>query len=1055
MAPDQAGYRVEVAARWPGCRHGVRLCAAPVAIAWPWRAALLATWHPSFSATGSSPHTVAQSLPVEVLAGPAVLVLFQCAASLWLRTIHGQEWARYHAMADRKKALERHWPGPGRSVAATEAPSGEDPPSWGRRRERPALRPRSAELAQHVFIPGGSGPARRRPSCRWPRARSPNGYGVVIVDCKGSGLGAEARDLAARHDLPFTLVDPKDRSSRRVRPDAPVTPPPSPTRLIGAFTFAGEAEIYKQVAMEVVPVIGRALAASGTKVTLDDIYESLRPRRAQASRPPARRRRGACRPAWRIWTSPAASAPPGTSASSAASGPSWRARSATSSARSPALDWLKVTAKPHVTYLSLTATAAGEDVELFGRVITQDLKQLCDERMRAIGQGKDVTPVLLVFDEFAALREATQIVDLLLQARQAKAPLVVATQFLPEEVSIRRPVTSAGVLIVHRLEAEDAEQGGGPVRDPHRAEPHRAGGLRGGHEREGVGSVGGGVQRPSQRPQGTPRRGGGRVRTAIATAGDREIGEAHRLTKRRGSPVANTKGTDGGNGDGTRPPPTTKPKAPARKTPAQPRTASSRSASKTPPTSTPTKAARTTRRPPASTSDAPPTPSSDDGTTPDPPTPTTADAVPPPPGSIFQTPALAVSHTGISGLEFREQQRAGVPARYNDGAEWLANGFRRQRAASILGLIFGWTGAWLALWGAVIGFIVGVLIALGVITSTTAGSDLFNLGAGQAITFVSVVSGGVLGIAGGFLAVLKVLFVDRPLQAVVAVISGAIVSVAIVVVAASFERLGLRLRGYRRLSQDEVRRVAPLVKDVADAMNLPALPRFAMDDVVIPNAWTQMRTIVLTKGLLQSLDDGELRAILAHELQHWQSGDSVALHFVWAAAFPAVILYNIGTWLSGSWPVGGQVAKAARTVLALVGWIVAWPSWVLIKLLLVPVIAVSQRRYEYEADAAASRIGLASELTSALRKLTAFESGRTGWEAALAATHPPTELRIERLQPPRPDDWEYQEDELHGPSWIEIRRIFGGLRHVTQPRFSQQSRPQSVPPRPQTSEEPP
>jgi hypothetical protein len=106
----------------------------------------------------------------------------------------------------------------------------------------------------------------------------------------------------------------------------------------------------------------------------------------------------------------------------------------------------------------LSATAAGEDVELFGRVILQDLKQLCDERMRAIAQGKDVTPVLVVLDEFAALRESTQVVDLLLQARQARVPLVVATQFLPEEVSIRRPVTSAGVLIVHRLEAEDADQ---------------------------------------------------------------------------------------------------------------------------------------------------------------------------------------------------------------------------------------------------------------------------------------------------------------------------------------------------------------------------------------------------------------------------------------------------------------------------------------------------------------------------------------------------------------------------------------------------------------------
>lgn len=47
-----------------------------------------------------------------------------------------------------------------------------------------------------------------------------------------------------------------------------------------------------------------------------------------------------------------------------------------------------------------------------------------------------------------------------------------------------------------------------------------------------------------------------------------------------------------------------------------------------------------------------------------------------------------------------------------------------------------------------------------------------------------------------------------------------------------------------------------------------------------------------------------------------------------------------------------------------------------------------------------------------MKKLSAFECGRTGWEAALSATHPPTALRIERLQPASADDADYQEPEL-------------------------------------------
>jgi len=111
-----------------------------------------------------------------------------------------------------------------------------------------------------------------------------------------------------------------------------------------------------------------------------------------------------------------------------------------------------------VTYLSLSSTAASEDVELFGRVITQDLKQVCDQRMRAIEAGEEPTPILVIYDEFAALREARQVIDLLLQARQARVSIVLGTQYIPEEVAIRKPALSAGVLIAHRVEAADAEE---------------------------------------------------------------------------------------------------------------------------------------------------------------------------------------------------------------------------------------------------------------------------------------------------------------------------------------------------------------------------------------------------------------------------------------------------------------------------------------------------------------------------------------------------------------------------------------------------------------------
>jgi Zn-dependent protease with chaperone function len=368
----------------------------------------------------------------------------------------------------------------------------------------------------------------------------------------------------------------------------------------------------------------------------------------------------------------------------------------------------------------------------------------------------------------------------------------------------------------------------------------------------------------------------------------------------------------------------------------------------------------------------------------------------------------------------------GIPAEYDDGVQWLRSGLYRHPWAVVLSLLTGWTGVWLSLWGALLGAFLGLLVVFGVETNPAVSHALFDLGIGQ-VTVLSVFLGIVFGAVGGFLFVLRNIFQYRLLSVSISCGVGAIITTVVVVLIAAFERLGLRLRGYRRLSRDEVRRVAPLIQDVGQRMDLGALPRFAMDDAVIPNAWSHMRTIVLTKGLLQALSDDELQAVLAHELAHWRSGDAVGMRIVWVAALPVAVIYNIGLWLAGSSQTHTQPdtlgIRAPRGFLALVGWIIAWPAWVITTLVIAPTLAASQRRYEFEADGAAARIGLAEPLASALRKLGAFEGGRTGWERAMFATHPPIELRVEALQPRQPDDAEYEEDELRGPTTRELKRL--------------------------------
>jgi Zn-dependent protease with chaperone function len=374
---------------------------------------------------------------------------------------------------------------------------------------------------------------------------------------------------------------------------------------------------------------------------------------------------------------------------------------------------------------------------------------------------------------------------------------------------------------------------------------------------------------------------------------------------------------------------------------------------------------------------------------------------------------------------------ASVNDLYDEGRSWLRRGLRRQRSAVTTALLVSWTGVWLVPWGAVLGGLVGMFAAGGFATGWAVEHHLYEVGAGQAVSIVSLSFGLVIGaFAGGVLAVLA--SATNPIVGAVSVVLGGLLTLLVVVFVAAFERPMLRLRGYRRLSRDEARRVAPLVQQVAGAMALDGLPRFAMSDILLPNAWTHMRTVVLTAGLLQMLEDRELAAVLAHELHHWRQGDAVGLRLLWAAALPTALVLNLGTWIAGSGanarlPAakdGSEVARRpARGVLGLIGWAIAWAPWIITKLALAPMSAANQRRYEFEADAAAASIGCSSALSSALSKIGAFESGRTGWERAIVATHPPTALRIEALQPVRADDAAFQEADLGRPSLGDLKRV--------------------------------
>jgi Zn-dependent protease with chaperone function len=345
------------------------------------------------------------------------------------------------------------------------------------------------------------------------------------------------------------------------------------------------------------------------------------------------------------------------------------------------------------------------------------------------------------------------------------------------------------------------------------------------------------------------------------------------------------------------------------------------------------------------------------------------------------------------------------PSRFASEREWFADAAQRQWRAIAGALVAAWTGLPFALWGAVAGMFVGAVagvIGLSIL-GTFFGSVLNNQGAG----LLSAAVGALLGIVGGF-SFIYFYLVTHPVQFVGALLCGVLVSAIVLVVMVRAEPWLMRLRGYRVPSRREEMRLDPLLADAGSRMGLPIVPALWISDAPKPGAWAHVRAIVVTSGLLgdydasenppkPDLDDFALSAILAHELHHWNAGDVVAAAMVSACFYPFVLIVNALAWVR-------QRAEWAGVLLL----VILWPVWVASRFVVVPLMAHASRQAEYEADARAASLGddYRLGLRRALDELAVWERPRTGWDAVLAATHPPIELRMQRLEaqpepPPR------------------------------------------------------
>ena len=199
------------------------------------------------------------------------------------------------------------------------------------------------------------------------------------------------------------------------------------------------------------------------------------------------------------------------------------------------------------------------------------------------------------------------------------------------------------------------------------------------------------------------------------------------------------------------------------------------------------------------------------------------------------------------------------------------------------------------------------------------------------------------------------------------------------------------------------------VRELADRLRI-SMPEVWIYQASDPNAFATGPTknnamVAVSTGLLENMNEAEVRSVLAHEMGHVWNGDMFTITVL--MGLMNTFVYFIALWVRRLLEERDQAG---------LGFIVSIVLQIVLGILAMLVINWYSRRREFEADRFSAKAYGPSPMISALQSISRFAeeaeaqnafsdplatmkiSGDTGGWMRLFATHPPLEERIAALQ---------------------------------------------------------